>query len=110
MADSAETPEAPVLSSVAGDKDAEMVHIFTLEDKEYFIPAKPRLNIGLKYMYEVQSKGEVVANSNMLVSLLGQDNYEALIEYEDLTPEILETILTIAGKVVFGESTITSPN
>ena len=47
-------------------------------------------------------KGENYATAYMLKTLLGQDGYRALMDFDDLEPAELKKILERVGKIVFG--------
>lgn len=105
-----EAKEAPNFDNRAPAADVEMVHIFTLNEKEYFIPKKPRINIGLKYLHAVKTKGQNEAGMDMLSDLLGEENYLALIGYDELTENDLMTVMAIASDAVFGQPTLAPGN
>jgi|GEM_PF-3350133 len=85
------------------DGTGERVVLFEIDGVEYTIPRKPRANVGLKYLRDLRKVGENVAVSNLLVALLGEDGFDALVDYEDLTMEDLERVTTISQKIVLGE-------
>ncbi len=87
-----------------GDEDAppEMVDLFSIDGVTYQIPSKPRVNVALKYLWQARTVGEDHAAGELLESLLGPKGFQALVEYDDLTPEQFANILGAAQKVTLG--------
>ena len=85
------------------DQPVEMVDLFHLNGKTYQVQGKPRVNLALKFMWQRKTVGELEAASNLLVEMLGEEAFQTLMEYEDLTPEILEQVCSAASKVAMGE-------
>lgn len=83
-------------------KAVEEVELFELDGRSYTIPNKPRINLGLKVMRVVAKEGEAAGNAYMLEQLLGAENYDALLEFDDLTTEQFTQIVELASEIVFG--------
>jgi hypothetical protein len=81
----------------------EMVELFSIDGKSYSIPAKPKFNIVLRYMKVVREEGSQAAEAYLLEELLGEEGFEALCSYEDLTAEQFEAVKKVATKVVLGD-------
>lgn len=81
----------------------ERIVLFKLDGEEYSIPKKPRANMALKYLRLTREHGERRAGAFLLEDLLGTENYEALMNYDDLTQEQLEHVMEIAQMHVLGE-------
>lgn len=82
--------------------EAEQVELFSLDGQMYSIPAKPKVNIALKYLRLVRQQGQEVAAGWLLEELLGTEAYEALMDFEDLTEEQLETVMMVAQTAILG--------
>lgn len=78
------------------------VHIFTMHGQDYFIPRKPRIAVGLRYMKNIRTLGDAHAQAMFLEEVLGEEAYEALIAYDDLTADDLSRVVEIATSTVFG--------
>lgn len=78
--------------------------LFSIDGREYDIPAKPRANIALKYLWEVKQRGQEVAAATLLEELIGAEGFQALMEYDDLTQDQLKTVMEAAQKVVLGNA------
>lgn len=84
----------------AGEK--EHIDLFTLDGHTYTIPAKPSASITLRYLKNLRTQGENHAAGVLLEDLLGEDGYNALMNYEDLTMEQLQHVLAAAQKHMLG--------
>lgn len=84
------------------DEPTEAVHLFTLNGVEYTIPGKPRVNIALKYLKLARQKSEIEAAMHLLPSMIGEEAFDALTEYDDLTTDMLEKVCMAAAKVTMG--------
>jgi hypothetical protein len=83
-------------------EEVEQVELFSIDGKSYTIANKPRLNVALKSLKLARKDGEEAAAAYMLEAVLGEEAFDALTEYEDLTPETFTAIFQAAQKVVFG--------
>lgn len=79
-----------------------MLDLFSIDGVTYQIPAKPRVNIALKYLWHARQYGEDRAAAELLESLLGPKGFQALVEYDDLKPEQFMSILAAAQTVTLG--------
>jgi hypothetical protein len=71
--------------------DEEKVLLFTLNGTEYFMKP-PHANLMLKVLWRARTDGMLVAVSEMLIQLMGEEAYRALMEYEDLTDTELRKV------------------
>ncbi|MGA5820806.1 hypothetical protein ACPC54_23435 [Kitasatospora sp. NPDC094028] len=96
-------PEFEVLRLTTTPQVAERrVPLFYIDDTEYTIPARPRMNIALQYMHLAKDQGDAVAADFLLGSLLGEEGYRALREYDQLTAEQFQQITTVASRLTLG--------
>lgn len=84
-------------------EEVEQIELFSIDGVSYTIPNKARVNVGLKYMKLMRDQSANAADAWLLEALLGKEAFEALTNYDDLTPEVLEAIVAAAAKVVLGE-------
>ncbi|MDQ3760971.1 MAG: hypothetical protein M3460_04530 [Actinomycetota bacterium] len=84
------------------DTPEDEIELFSIDGVAYTIPAKPRVNVALKYLWHVRQYGEDRAAAELMESLLGPKGFQALVEYDDLQPEQFGQILTIAQQHVLG--------
>lgn len=87
-------------STDAGPPD--LVDLFSIDETTYQIPAKPRVNIALRYLWHAKQHGEDRAAAELLEALLGPAGFEALVNYDDLAPGDLEKIMEVATKHTLG--------
>lgn len=80
-------------SETAGETKA----LFSINGTEYVIPAKPRPNIALKYLWSLKNTAnEEMAAAQLLEDMLGKKGWEALVTFEDLTVDQFKQVLDIA--------------
>ncbi len=89
-------------SGARPDAPSEEIELFSIDGVAYTIPAKPRVNVALKYLWHVRQYGEDRAAAELMESLLGAKGFQALVEYDDLEPEQFAQILTLAQQHVLG--------
>lgn len=80
----------------------ERITLFYIGDIGYSIPARPRVNLAIKYLKDIRDEGEELAQANLLVKLIGDEGYDALCEAEDILPEQFEAIMNIAAAKTLG--------
>lgn len=90
-------------SKSADVDDKDKVHVFTIDDRPYFISGKPRIALPLRYMRNLRKHGQSYAEALFLEEVLGEEAHEALISCDDLTQEELEKVIEIATKAAFGD-------
>lgn len=72
----------------------ERVVLFTIDDEEFSVPAKPGPNVTLTFLDEMRRTGnEMFAALGLLEVMLGVDSYKKLLAYEELTDELLSDVL-----------------
>jgi hypothetical protein len=83
----------PIVVKSSG-KAQERVVLFTIDDEEFTVPAKPGVNITLKFINEMRrSNNEMFAALQLLEAMLGKDKYDRLLDYDELDDELLGKIL-----------------
>lgn len=91
------------LDQVVNEEGADArVPLFKLDGEEFTIPAQPKATIALRYLYDVRVKGEDIAASRLLESLLGEEGFQALMNHESLTFTQLQQVMAVAQQVVLG--------
>ena len=97
-------------STTAPESPVEEIELFSIDGVAYAIPAKPRVNIALKYLWHVRQYGEDRAAAELMEALLGPKGFQALVEYDDLQPAQFAQILTAAQHHVLGALEATRGN
>lgn len=96
------TSPEPVRLSTKGEVDESRRVLFSIDDVDYTIPARPRPNLALKFMWQSKTLGEDEAGMNLLIAMLGEEGFEALSNYEALTTEDFIRVMNIAQDVAMG--------
>jgi hypothetical protein len=82
------------MSFKSSGKKQDRVTLFTIDDVEYTVPAKPGVNVTLKFLNEMRkSNNEMFAAMALLETMLGAKAYNDLLEYDELQDEQLSAIL-----------------
>ena len=92
----------PVVLVTGSAPEAPSVELFSLDGVAYTIPAKPRVNLALRYLWHAKQYGEDRAAAELLEALLGAEGFEALMNYDDLTGDQFEAIMRVATKYTLG--------
>lgn len=88
--------------STASDGEVERKELFSIDGTSYYIINKPRPNVALKAFWNLKTKGEEIAQMELLIDMIGEDAYQALMNYDGLTVEDLERITKIANDTAMG--------
>lgn len=97
-------PGAPTMPRLVSDPERKHARVpaFSINDVEYTISTKPRVNQALRYLHVCRTQGTEAGIDYMLGVLLGDEAYEALMSFDDLTEQELEQVITIASKIMTG--------
>jgi hypothetical protein len=97
-----ESTQVVALTSKKGKKTESRVTLFSIDGKDYDIPAAIKPNDALRIMHVFRRQGDTSGISYMLEVLLGLEGYEALLNFDDLENDDLEKIIKIAFEMVAG--------
>src|SRR5882757_3140203 len=89
-------------TSTKATEEISMVDLFSLDGEMFQIPEKPKVNVALKYLKIARIQGPDMAAGWLLEELLGTEAYEALMNFDDLTTDQLETVMMVAQEVTLG--------
>lgn len=89
-------------ASTAATLNEDMVVLFELDGREYRVPARPRAAVALRYLRAVRDKGTEGGAAQLLTDLLGQDGFDALCDYDDLTGAQMKAIMEAAQELTLG--------
>ena len=116
MADTTQLSDSPDKSSTSGEfeilrlstktksKPVEYVDLFEIDDVTYQVPRYPSPTIGLKFLHILKTKGQEEAAHFMLTSMLSEEGYEALMNFDQLTQEQYDFVLTAAIRIATGKT------
>jgi hypothetical protein len=80
----------------------ERVVLFSLDDQEFTIPRKFPVNLGLKVIRTMRKRGEAIAMAELLEEVIGEDAYEALVNYPDITNDDIARLMQIVNDLALG--------
>lgn len=92
----------PRLSSKDKIPEDQMVPVFVLDDRTYYIPRNPPASAMLAMLRVSLEQGDSYGQIELLRRLLGEENYAALESCPTLEFEDFNTILAIVGKHSIG--------
>jgi hypothetical protein len=84
-------------------KREQRVPLFYIDEEAYTVPRFPAPTIGLRYLKLAHEEGSDEANYWLLTSMLGDEGYEALMDYSDkgkLTDEDYDAVVAKALRIV----------
>jgi hypothetical protein len=96
--DRAEEAGVPRLSTKALVPEDEMVPVFELDGRMFYIPRNPPASAMLAMLRTALQQGEEYGQIELLRRLLGEETYEALVSCPTLTFEEFNVILAIVGR------------
>ena len=88
---------------VSEDDERDEIPLFSIDDKTYSVPAKVKMNKSLRVMHIQRTQGQEAAMDYMMGMMLGEEGYNALMDYDDLTDEVLGDILEIVLSLVYSK-------
>jgi hypothetical protein len=95
-------PKIVSLRSSLNPPQAERVPAFSINGKGYTVLTKPKTNAGLKYVHLARTRGAEIAVDFMLETLLGEEGYQALMDFDDLTEQDLKDVIDAASRIMAG--------
>jgi hypothetical protein len=87
-----------------GEQEVKMVHAFTLDGTEYFVPREVPYSVAVKSFDLAARDGEAAAIAYQLITLLGEAGYQALIGFRDIEPEQFKQVADLANAVIMASS------
>lgn len=78
----------------SSETKADRVVLFTIDDEEFSVPAKPGPNVTLKFLDELRRTGnEMFAALALLESMLGKEKYNQFLDWDGMKDQILTDVL-----------------
>lgn len=96
-------PIEPVVISTEGADTDEKIHIFTIDDTDYYMPAYVPASLSLQALDRMRRHGQEAALSWLLEAVLGAEAYQALMDCPTLTGPQLKAVMRIIGDHVLGQ-------
>jgi|SRR5688572_23003614 hypothetical protein len=92
MADEALENSGPIVIKSSGEKKDKIV-LFTIDDQDFTVPAKPGMRVALKFLNQMKkSDNEMFGMLQLLEDMLGEEQYNKLLDYEELSDELVGKI------------------
>ena len=85
-------------------EEIEVIHAFSIDDKEYFMPIKVDWHHAVRSLDIAAREGEASAVAYQLRTLLGEEGYRALIDFEDIDREDFQAICELANRIIMSSS------
>jgi hypothetical protein len=85
-----------------GQPKNELLEVFSIDGKPYSIPSKPRRGLSLKYLKLARKEGTQAAVGWLLEEALGEEGYDALSDYDDLTNDQLQAVTRVVLTTTLG--------
>jgi hypothetical protein len=103
-----DTPSASTLvdldAMAAEAPKPRQVSLFTLNGVDYLIDAEPDASLVLQYLLIVSSRGQEAASAILLQGVLGEEAYQALMNYKGLTMGMLSAVMKAVQTHVLGSA------
>lgn len=80
----------------------ERVVLFSLDDREFTIPRKFPIGLGLKVIRTMRKRGNEIGMAELLEEVIGADAYDALVNYPDLENGDIERLMEIVTSLALG--------
>lgn len=104
MAEDTHENSGPIIVKSKNEKRDKVV-LFTIDDREFTVPAKPGMRIALKFMNEMKkSNNEMFGMLQLLEDMLGAEQYEALLDFDELDDDLIGKISEQCIKLALGEA------
>lgn len=82
--------------------EIEMVHLFSIDDTDYYMPKRVRPAIAMKFLQEAAEIGVEVAMARAIRTVLGPDTMTALATCDAVTEKQLTQIMDIIENKIYG--------
>ena len=76
--------------------------LFSIDGTTYEIPKRVTVNVALQYMKLLRTKGQEHALGWAVERVLGETAYDALMNFDGLTPEQLAQVMTVVRDKLMG--------
>jgi hypothetical protein len=85
-------------------EEVEQIHLFSIGDREFWVPTQVDFVHAVRSMEIAAARGEAAAVAYQLRVLLGDDGYEALINFDRLQKPHFEAICRTANKIIMASA------
>jgi hypothetical protein len=76
------------------DKKSERVLLFTIDDEEFTVPAKPGMRAVMRYLNVARKTGnDLYAAQQLVEDMLGTEKWERFLDWEDMDDKIMNSVV-----------------
>lgn len=92
------------LDSTVEDETTEVdtIPVFSINGITYSMPTSIRPHVALKYLWLLKERSPDYATSWLMEAVLGREGFQALVDYEPLTPAQFDAIKDIVQNAALG--------
>jgi hypothetical protein len=87
------------------EPEVELVELFSIDDRSYFIPKEISPSVSLRFMRAARSTGMEIAMADLLESMLGEEAFEALANYKHITTQQFADLMDLVRRHAMGAIT-----
>lgn len=92
------------LTSPKEKAEVERVELFSIDGKVYTVPRELSPTVGLRYTNIARKQGQEMAADYLLETMLGEEAYSALLEFDGFNTEILELVIEACSNIALAAS------
>lgn len=92
------------LSSEDPGEEQKLEDLFEIDGQMYQVWTNPSPTIGLRFLKIARTQGELAAGQYLIEALIGEDGYDALSNYEQLTDDQIEFVMKVCRRYALGET------
>jgi hypothetical protein len=89
-------------STVEEETTEDRVPLFSIDGTTYDIPTEIKPHVALKYLWLLKERGSDYATAWLMETVLGKDGFQALVNYEQLTPAQFNAIKDAVQEAALG--------
>lgn len=93
----------PVRISTANQPTDEKIHVFSIDDTDYFMPKYVPASLALQVLDKMRTTNENAALAWVLEKVLGTEAYQALLNCPTLSAADLKRVMKVVTEHVLGQ-------
>lgn len=97
------SPGPIVIDTSAGEQDVETEVLFTIDGDEYTVPKVVPAIVGVRALEVAATEGEAASVRWLMLEVLGQEAYDALLACTGVTSKQLGQIMTVVRDKAMGD-------
>lgn len=100
----------PVRITTSDKQSDEKIHVFSIDDRDYFMPAVVPASLALQVLDKMRTTSENAALGWVLEKVLGREAYDALLTCDSLSATDLKRVMKVVTEHVLGQLEETKGN